>query len=222
MSYMSSQIVEKISERLNSTGIEVMNISMQEFLNNQVGSLSRPAINISVNNGLISKVTQRTYKNNLSVTLILIVSDLRGNITGENIRRKKVLDLIDAVIMSLFRQKLDLELQDPLIPENYSNITDLEAASAGYLIYQINFSCSYNFEYIPDDEKDLGYLKTIVCNYFLQDPSDDGKVDSSSQISLTGLDGGNAFSNRVNVIDGGTAGSEYEDTYDGGDSKTIY
>lgn len=212
------KIVDGIAQRLNEGGIEVTHIDETQLWNNTAGNLSRPAINISVNSGNFEILTQREYKNRLAITLYLYVSDL--SLRGEKQRRHKIYDLIDAIILCLFMQKLGLKLQDPLIPTNYSNITDTETAGAGYLRYQIDFECSYNFKHTPDDEQDLGRLKTIVCDYYLQ--PDDGISDSSSSISLTGVDGGSAFSDYSRTIDGGHAGSKYKDTYDGGDAKSTY
>ncbi|RLJ09034.1 MAG: hypothetical protein DRP15_04305 [Candidatus Aenigmatarchaeota archaeon] len=213
---ITAKIVEGIAQRLNEGGIEVKHIDEAQIWNNSIGALSRPSINISVNSGSFDMETQREYKNKLLITLYLYVSDSRG----EKKRRHKIYDLIDAIIFCLFMEKLGLPLQDPLIPINYSNVTDAEAAGRGCLRYQINFECSYNFKHIPDNEKDLGRLKAIVCDYYIQ--PDDGVSDSSSSTSLTGIDGGNAFSDYGRSIDGGNAGSSYGGSYDGGKAKSIY
>lgn len=213
---IASRLSTAISERLNSAGIETIQLDFKQLQDRTVGAFSRPAINISINQSTYQRVTFTTYKAILVVTLFLLVSNQRG----EKERRYQILDLIEAIVDALLLEKLGLELQDPLTPQSMDNVTDIEFAGAGYQIYQLKFSCSHNFTKIPGNEKDLGKLKKIVADYFLQ--PDDGIKDASSEILLTGLDGGDAYSKYGKQIDGGSAGSKYKDTYDGGDARSTY
>lgn len=214
---IASRLSTAISEKLNSAGIETVQIDFEQLQIRQVGALSRPAINISINQATYQKVTMSSYKATLIVTLYLFVANLRK----ERDRRFMILDLLEAIVDALLLEKLGLPLQDPLTPQSFDNVTDLTSAGAGQQIYQLKFSCSHNFTKVPDSEKDLGRLKKIVVDYFLH-PNDDGIKDASSEISLTGVDGGDAYSEYGRQVDGGSAGSKHKDKYDGGDARSVY
>lgn len=182
---MAEQVCRKILERLNAAGVETKQISFQEMQDRNVGALSRPVVNISINSATFNKITLTTYKCILGLILYLMISDLRG----EEQRRFQILNLIEAIVNALFLRKLGLELQNPLMPLSFANVTDEKYASAGYQLYELRFSCSFNYtkETVWDDVEDLGLLETIVTNYFLQDPKDDGVADATGKITLVGI-----------------------------------
>ena len=186
---MSEKICRAVLNELNVSGVETKQLSFQEMQDRNVGALARPAVNISINSATFKKITLTTYKCVTGLTLYLMVSDLRG----EAQRRFAILSLIEAMIDALFLKKLGLELQDPLLPLGFANVTDEKYAGAGYQLYELKFSTSFNFEKDPD-VSDEGLLRTIVTQYFLQDPSDDGVYDTSGEISLVGVYGGTPYS----------------------------
>jgi hypothetical protein len=219
---IGSKLSQAILDRMNAAGIETSDLDMKKLANQQVGALRRPAISVAVDTMSFKKVTMNTtYKVVMMITLFLMVSNV--GVKGEELNRKNIINLIEAIVDSLLLEKLGLPLQDPLIPVSTTNLTGFPFSGAGYLVYELKFTCSYNFEHIPDNEKDLGRLKKIVVDYFIH-PDDDGIKDASSEISLTGLDGGDAYSEfGSRQVDGGSAGSKYKtDPYDGGDARSTY
>lgn len=215
---MGERITEAIKAKLVEGGLEIADISFQELRDRKTGALSRPVANISINQGVYSKVVMYTFKQNTTVSIFVMVQNLKG----EKIVRNGMYLLIHAIARILLLEKLGLPLQDPLIPVNFNNVTDDEFAKAGYMIYQLNLTCSFNF--VKDTEKDLGAFTKIVNTYFLQDPSDDGIADASGIVLFSEIDGGHAGSLYVlPPIDGGFAGSKFEEPeINGGHAGSTY
>jgi hypothetical protein len=186
---MITEISMKILDRLNSAGIQTKQIDFREMVGRQVGALDRPAVNIAVNQSTFTKVTMNKYKAALTISLFLMVQD----VAGEKERRFKVYDLIDAIISTLILQDLGLNLQDHLRPLSFNNVTDKNFSDAGYSIYQINFFASYNFKKESPDVDGAVALRTIVSDYFLQDPTDDGVSDGQTIVILNGVWGGSPW-----------------------------
>jgi hypothetical protein len=90
-------------------------------------------------------------------------------------------------------QDLGLNLQDHLRPLSFNNVTDKNFSDAGYSIYQINFLASYNFKKESPDDDEAVALRTIVSDYFLQDPVDDGVSDGQTIVILNGVWGGSPW-----------------------------
>lgn len=204
---MSEKVCRAVLNELNASGVETKQLSFQQMRDRKIGALSRPAINISINSATFKKITLTTYKCVTGLTLYLMVSNL--SLRYEEQGRFIILRLLEAIIDALFLKKLGLELQDPLLPLGFNNVTDEDYAGRGYQLYELKFSTSFNFEKDPD-VSDEGLLRTIVTQYFLQDPSDDGVYDTSGEISLVGVYGGNSVSTyRRLPIYGGHANSSF-------------
>lgn len=218
---MCEKICRAVLSELNAAGVETKQIAFQEMQDRNVGALVRPAVNISINSAVFKKITLTTYKCITGLTLYLMVSD--PGVEGEERARFMVLSLIEAMIDALFLKKLglELELQDPLLPLGFNNVTDEKYAGAGYQLYELKFSTSFNFEKDPDAD-DEGLLASIVTGYFLQDPIDDGVADLQGSIAMVGVYGGNSVSTyRRLPIYGGYANSKFgtHEIY-GGTAKT--
>lgn len=220
MDEMGEKITEGIKDKLIAGGLEFTEISFQELIDRQTGALARPVANISINQGNYVKVTANTvYKQNTTVSLYIMVQ----NLSGEKEVRKGMYLLIHAIARVLLFEKLGLDLQDPLIPRVFNNVTDGGYAKAGYLVYQLDLTCSFNFT--KDAEKDEGAFTKIYNDYFLQDPVDDGVVDLQGIVLLNVIDGGYSGSTFTsNVVDGGYAGTWYmeEPEINGGKAGTTY
>ena len=162
-----SKLAQAILDKMAAGGIETMDLDWKKILSGQVGALRRPAISVAIDQGTYKKITMTTYKAFVLVTLFLMVSNV--SVRGEQMARRQVIDLVDAIVNVLLLEKLGLPLQDPLIPTTFSNITPLDKANAGYQIYQLQFTCSYNFTKIPDEEggANAALLKKIVLDYYL-------------------------------------------------------
>ncbi|HUU89245.1 MAG TPA: hypothetical protein VMX17_16035 [Candidatus Glassbacteria bacterium] len=205
---MLAEISEKILEFLEDAGIETRQIDYKEIVDRQVGSLQRPAVNISINTGTFEKVTLVSRKLNLVVSLFLIIQ----NLSSEKNRRFDAYRLIETISTALFLVNLDLELQDLLKPAGFSNVTDNTFAGAGYQLFKIDFTCSY---IVTKEEEDLGALRSLVNSYAL----------GSDQTILTSvLNGGKAFSDGIDVIFGGRARTQRfaEDVIWGGNANSTY
>ena len=217
---MIKELSLKILDRLNAAGIQTQQIAFQEIIDRQVGALERPAVNISINQSAFTKVTLTKYKAALVVSLFLMIQ----NVAGEKQRRFAIYDLIEEIISTLILQDFGLALQDHLRPTAFNNVTDKQFSDTGYSIYQIDFYTSIIFTKQPsDEERDIGILRTIVSDYFLQDPTDDGVSDGQTIVTVANIFGGNAFTAYEEKIYGGRAKSSFRlgDIY-GGKANSTY
>lgn len=208
-----------ILNKLNAAGLETQQISFQEIVDRQIGALERPAVNISINQSSFQKVTMTKYKAGLTVSLYIMIQ----NVGGEKERRFAIYDLIEAIISTLLLQDFGLCLQDPMRPQSFNNVSDKKFTDAGYSIYRINFFTSFIFVKEPsEEEQDIGILKSIVSDYFLQDPTDDGISDGQTIVSFVTVNGGNAYSKASEIIYGGRAQSKFEEIIYGGKANTTF
>lgn len=213
---MITEIVSAISETLEEAGVSTQQISFQEIVDRKVGALQRPAVNISVNSCKFTPITFNTYKADLVVTLTIMVQ----NLMGESTARTNIYDLIHAIIEALYQVSMDLDLQDNMLPAQFTNVTDANYAGAGYQLYQLDFNCSYN--YTLEEEFDEGMLARIVNTYMLvgQNPQ------SPRTLELGSIFGGSAWvePNPSIVIFGGTAGNNSFDQIEvyGGAANSTY
>lgn len=198
---MLTEIVEAIHDTLQLAGVDTQQISYQEIIDRKVGALQRPAVNISINSCKFSPITFNTYKAELVVTLTVMVQ----NLIGESKARTVIYDLIHSIIESLYQVSMNLELQDSMLPIGFTNVTDSNYAGAGYQLYQIDFSCAYN--YTLEEEFDEGMLARIVNTYQLigQDPQ------TPRTVELGSIWGGSAWvePNPNLRVFGGTASNNY-------------
>ena len=199
---MITDLSLKILDRLNAAGIQTNQIDFKEIVDRQVGALERPAVNISVNQSSFQKVTLTKYKAALTISLLLLIQD----VGGERERRFKIYDLIEAIIGSLILQDFGLNLQDPIRPLAFNNVTDKMFSDAGYAIYQIDFYSSFIFEKEKAAEDDYGPLRTIVSDYFLPG---DGISDGQTIVTVSRLYGGHAWTTPVTLTFGGHANSQF-------------
>jgi hypothetical protein len=162
---MIAEITESILNRLKADGLDVREVAFKDLVDGTV-NLTRPAINVTVQTGAFEKVTLTAYKCRLDVSLIVVFQGLRGGVEGEARRKEGTYKILEAVVNSLMLQKLDLDLENPLFPASFRNITTVEYAKAGFQLYQVTFWCSFIFE--KKDEEDLGYLNSLLAKYYLQ------------------------------------------------------
>jgi len=204
-------VTKKVLERLKASDIDINDIDFQAILDKKNMPIKKPKVNISVDTGAFKKITMRKYKAKIIISLILVVFNLRG----EKQRKTSNYDLIDAIIDDLFLEKLGLDLQDPIAPVAFSNITDEDFDNAGYSLYQLDFTCSYNF-FKTAVTGDKGELSSIVSRFFV----DDTDESIETYILLNQIYGGDAWSDEfVEVISGGYAGTtDFIETITGGDA----
>lgn len=167
---MIAKISSAILDKLHKAGLDINQIDFKSLIAREIHNLLRPAVNINIDSASKTKITLTTDKINLNISLIVVLKNLRS----EAFRKEGVYKIIDGIIETLTHQDLGLELQDDLRFVSFRNLTDRAYQDAGYIIYQIMFSCSYNVTYDDPKEKDLGWLDKIWCEYYLQHPSDRG------------------------------------------------
>lgn len=214
---MGEKITQGIKDKLIAGGLDFDEIGFQQLVDAETGALQRPVANVSINQGSYEKVTMHTYKQNTIVSIYIMVQDLNG----EKQARNAMYLLIHAIARVLLLEKLGLELQDPLKPTNFTNVTPEKYVKAGYVIYMLNLTCSFNF--VKDTEKDLGAFTKIVNTYFLQDPTDDGVGDQTGIVLFNEIDGGYAGSTFTTPeYDGGYAGSKFTEDINGGHAGSTY
>lgn len=159
---MISAICRKILDKLNTSGIDVQQTTLRDLVNRKV-NLRRPAANIAVNSATFTPITMTTYSVVLEISLIVVLQNLKS----EEHARIEVYDILDSIIQAFLLTDLGLDLQDPLTPASFRNITDQKYAEAGFEIYQLNMRCAYNVTK-ESDEEDWGILTSILTKYYLQ------------------------------------------------------
>lgn len=210
---MLQEISESIYDYLQDAGIDTRQIDYKELTDRSIGSLQRPAVNVSINTGNWTKITMTTYKVDLTISLLILVQ----NIKGEKERRFDIYALMESIAQALFIISMDLELQNLIRPSNFNNVTDNRFNDAGYQLYQMNFAASYNYH---TTKEDLGLLRSIVNNYM----SDDEIIGETYTSSVGAYYGGHAFEESViPSLFGGNANTEYRhDTIWAGDARSTF
>lgn len=185
---MIAEISTAVLDKLHAAGLDVSQIDFRDLVSRTTKNLIRPAVNINIDSATKSKVTLTTDKVNLNISLILVMQNLRD----ESFRKVGVYRLIQGVIDTLTHQDLGLDLQDHMRFTSFRNLTDKAYQDAGYIIYQVMFSCSYNVTYDDPLEKDLGFLESIWCEYYLQHPADRGTTGQYNAADLFTLETGSS------------------------------
>ena len=186
---MIIEVAAAILDKLKSEGLDVREIAYKDLVDKTI-NLDRPAVNITINAGTFQKVTETTYKSRLEVSLIVIFGWLRAGVTGEMQRKEGTYKLLEAIFQSLCFQKLTDDMENPMMPSGFRNITTYEYARAGYQIYQCTMWTSVNFKKLDHD--DLGTITSIMADYFLEPRTYTGMIgvtgpDLQSFIGLTGV-----------------------------------
>ena len=175
---MMAQLAEAITKRLKDDGLDVLEVGFNDLVNGVV-SLRKPSVNVVVQSGTFQEVTFTSYKNKLDVSVYVVFQGMKGGIAGEAQRREGTYEILEGVVQSLMLQKLGLDLESPLFPVSFRNVTSPEYAKAGFLIYQLMFWTSFIFTQ-KDPSGDLGMLKSVLAQYYLQ------PRDYTGMIGVTG------------------------------------
>jgi hypothetical protein len=188
---MIARIVTGILDRLKTKGLDVSTINFKDLIDGTI-NLVRPAVNISVQTGKFEKIHLNTWKNTLDVSLVIVFNTPKAGPTGEQFRKEGVYKILEAIVQALFIQYLDLPLENPLYPRSFRNITSAVYAKAGYSLYQLVMTCSYNYD--KEQDQDLGLLEKLMAQYYLQPRDYTGMLgvtgpEGSDLLSLTGFYG---------------------------------
>lgn len=166
---MLSSICRAILDKLNTAGISVRHTELRGLVDRTV-NLSRPAVNIAINSAAFEQVTvNHVYKVTPEISLILLLQHLKG----EERARLESQDILDSMMQALLLQDFGLELQDPMMPVSFRNITDQTYAESGFEMYEMIWRCSYNIEKTSDEE-DWGILTSMLAKYYLQPRTETG------------------------------------------------
>ena len=168
---MMADLATNIKDKLKSSGLDVKEIAYKDLIDKTI-NLTRPAVNIAINESRAEKVSMFSFKYKLTVSLALVVQSLKAGASGEAVRKEKIYDLIEAITDSLLLQRLDLDLENPLMPMGFRNITSYELARAGFQMYQLQFWCSYLHTRTTESyDGEYGPLKEILAKYWIK-PND--------------------------------------------------
>jgi hypothetical protein len=219
---MLNDITENVLFKLRQEGIETKELDFDTIANKSGIVLSKPSANITISRATYQQLTPNQDRCIVVFTIFLVVHHM----STEKIRRNIMMDLIEGVNQALLNEKLGLSLQDRIKPVGFNDVTPEDFAEQKCLIYELNFTCSYNVEKIPEDDRDIGVLEAINNKYFSHMPDDDGVEDKEGNLNLIDADGGNAFSIYYDDMDliGGIAGTEdfYQGELYGGTSGSTY
>lgn len=204
--YTMSEISNEILFKMKQGGLQTKKIDFHKIVSEQIGAMSKPHVNISIDSGSFKYQKGTTWKASIIVSLFVLVQ----NLSSEGARRNAASELLIDITNVLIDENLGLELQNPLRPMNFINQTPDNFADAGYIIYKLDFSCSFLFEKTHEDSQDSGPFKSIMNYYYTQDPVD-SIVDGQGLVSLSNILGGSAWSvYHFESIQGGSAGTQYQ------------
>lgn len=165
---MFSEIEEKILIRLKEKGLQVRGLEIKKDPKGNVA----PAVFAHIDEGTFKKVSQSTFKIDISVFLTIAFKKLKA----EDSRRKGLYPLLLAVINYLTLQNLELKNTDgsnkidPLQPVRFQNVTTEADLASGLLLFQIQFRTGFYIEKVEDEV--AGELLRIGLEYYLK-PGDD-------------------------------------------------
>jgi hypothetical protein len=167
---MIAEVTEGILNRLKADGLEVKEIAFKDLIHQKL-ILQRPAASVVVQTGDFKQVTLTSYKVRLDVSVFIVFQGLRAGVEGDARRKAGTYKILEAVVQSLLLQDLGLDLENPLIPTSFRNVTTTELYDAGYQVYQLVFWCSYVFTKNEPADEDYGVLQRMLVDYYL-DPRD--------------------------------------------------
>jgi hypothetical protein len=219
---MLNELTENVLYKLREEGIETKELGFETIVNKQGIVLKKPAVHITVPRATYKQITPNRDKCIVIFTLFLVVRFLGSEKTRKNI----MMDIIEGIHQALLNEKLGLSLQDRIKPIDFQDVTPQDFAENDCLLYELNFTCSFIVEKIPEDDRDIGVLEAINNKYYAHMPDDDAIEDSEGDVNLIDADGGTAFSIYYDDMDlcGGVAGTEdyFEGEIYGGMSGSTY
>jgi hypothetical protein len=143
----------------------------------QVGLYPGPTVSVAIFEGAFEKVTQATWKQKVTVHVLLTFKHERG----EEERRRGINPLVQGVVQTLMLRDLGLAME-ALKPVRFREVTDADDYEARAIVYLVEFSTSFNLTRLDDEA--AGDLLKVGLNYYLQ-PGDD-VVDASDLVERDG------------------------------------
>jgi len=142
------------------------------------GMFVNPSVAAACLDGELEKVTQVTYKQNVTLSVLLTFKDLQG----EQKRRKGINPLIMGVIQTLLLQDMDLAIK-PLVPLRFRDITTTNDYTEGKVRYLLQFATSFTITSQSDEE--ITDLLRVGLDYILT-PGDEA-ADTADLVNLPEL-----------------------------------
>jgi hypothetical protein len=158
---IETELEEKIIAELKSVGFSAREIDLDE----DVAKLIAPAIHCRITQASFKDLTMTSSRANAIVSVHMVVKSLKS----EKDRRHSIHSLIAGCIGYLSCKKFGLEIS-PLKPRNYTEITNDDMRSTGFIEYRIDFSTSYVSKPVSNAEA-MNFL-SVGMEYFLK-PGDD-------------------------------------------------
>ncbi len=165
-----AEIEDAIISRLQAQGID-LRMEIKE------GAAGIPINRIEVftNAGRLDKISQNTFKQTVTVSLLLFFRNIRT----EKDRRRGLYPILEGIIGILLLQTLELSIS-PVLPKAFRNVTTEEDRTAGELVYLVELETSYTITKTSDEQ--VTDLLLMGLNYFLK-PGDDVS-DASDNVVL--------------------------------------
>lgn len=135
-----------------------------------------PAVRAVIADGKFSEVTQKTYRIDASLYVIIIFR----HVSDEESRRKGIYPILLGVVNYLGGQKLGLDISR-LMPGPFREITNAEDTEKGLIVFQLQFRTWFHIDKLTDEQ--AGDLLKIGVSYYLK-PGDD-VADAQDEIDLT-------------------------------------
>lgn len=139
------------------------------------GLYQGPTASVAIFEGSFEKVTQATWKQKVTVNVLLTFKHERG----EEERRKGINPLVQGVVQLLMLQDLGLAMES-LKPVRFRDVTDTEDYEARKIVYLIEFSTAFTLAKL--DAAATDELLKVGLNYYLT-PGDD-IADVSDLVTL--------------------------------------
>lgn len=163
-------LTEAILDALKAKGLDVQEINFKDLLDGTI-NIRKPAVNITINTGGAQRVNLAgTYKYMIIVSLIVVFNTAKGGPIGEAQRKQGIYDLIVSVARFLNGQKFGLPLENYLVIKGFRNITTKAYATAGYQLYNMDFSTSFLVDAEDGNYADEGTVESILTKYWICPP----------------------------------------------------
>jgi len=167
---IETAVLEEITTRLDGVRAAAIQKDAQ-------GLYPGPTVSVAIFEGTFEKVTQVTWKQKVTVHVLLTFKHERG----EEERRKGINPLVQGVVLYLMLRDLGLNME-PLKPVRFRDVTDSEDYEERKIVYLVELSTSFTMTKL--DLEEAVDLLTVGLNYYLK-PGDD-VVDASDLVTLGG------------------------------------
>lgn len=177
---MMSSVVAGVIDAIKGAGIECQDIGFKDLIDGTVNLKKSIGLNVTIEQSPVSSlVTLYDYKWRFNLSVKVVVQHLQGGNIGQGRRKEKIYDTLEAISQVLMIQKLGLDLENPLTPLSFKNITSNKLARAGYQVYELVMWGSYIQSYTEPQDQDGKTLVSIDNKYWLM-PNDSTNFSDST------------------------------------------